>query len=137
MAVAMMLRDVVTPVEETAALLGMSKAGVSLCVQRGTFRVSADGQVFIDHAMSYRTGADYLGAERRRDLSPDAIAAVGWLANYRSAPITDADLRVFHQAAARWGLSRDQADGLLTEATAVLGPWAPRFEAGASDALED
>jgi hypothetical protein len=118
---------------ELAGALGVTPQRVSQMAQAGEIRRRGPGRFDATHALLYRGGVNVLPADHRRNLSPDVIAAVGWLSLPRPGRrVSAADLAAFHGSATRWGLTRSQADGLLMAGAAVLGESAPGFPGAAA-----
>ena len=117
-------------VEEIADLFDITPRRVRQLREDGYMIARGRGRIDAPHAVNARIGLMILSPARAARLNKYTIAAVGWLTGQKGVGVGRGDLDAFYKMAARWGLSRDQAQAHLIEAAVTLGTAAPEFDFG-------
>ncbi|SDF50989.1 DNA-binding protein [Rhodobacter capsulatus] len=117
--------------QELGDLLGVTPRRVRQLAEEGRLVKRGRGTFDTTQAVLGSIGAAVLGQDRKRGVPANVVAAVGWLSGFGGrvpAPVTAEDLAAWREGCARWGLTADEAAGLLAAAAALLGANAPQFK---------
>lgn len=117
-------------VEEIADLLDITPRRVRQLREDGVLLARGRGRIDAGHAVNARIGARMLPASKAAKADKFQLAAVGWLAGQRGIGVGPRELDAFCKMAARWGLSREQAQACLIDGAVMLGSAAPEFDFG-------
>jgi len=111
---------------ELADTLGVTPRRVRQLREEGALVVRGRGYLDAPHALNASLGRSWLGRNRSAG-SKYAEAGIGWLLGHRHVGVGPDELAHWHEAAARWGLTKAEATAELFNAARVLGDQCPTF----------
>lgn len=107
--------------------LGVSDRRIRQLAQDDCLVSLGPGRWDITHALNYRLGERVLKGRGAKPQDKFTTAAAGWLMCHDNH-VSKNELKLWLEAAARWGLNQHEAHTLLVNAAALLGKSAPVLE---------
>jgi len=114
-------------VAELAAALGITARRVRQMREDGDLVKRGAAKIDAPHALNASLGWKFLANRGGPRPGKFEAAGVGWLLGHRGLEVGRDELTAWQTAAARWGLSEDEALAVLMNAAALLGDKAPTF----------
>lgn len=119
----------IATVAQIAEALGLTPRRVRQLRENGELVTHGRGRIDATHAVNAHVGRRVLGQPAAQVADKFEVAAVGWLVGLSVSGVTAEDVAAWHVAAARWGLSEQQATAALMTAAGRLGDACPKFDA--------
>ena len=113
-------------VAEMAGILGVTPRRVRQMRTDGLLLARGRGKIDAAHGVKAMLGSRWLGPARR-DVCTYTKAAAGWLISFQGTGLRPADMALWFDAAAGWGLDEPQAAAALFNAVRLLGEAGPAF----------